>query len=195
MIVHLHTRFALGHGLKELDRVFEEEGVELTEKKLNEPVPILQDVCDNTRIFMNCGHTPDELSARKRILSFLFRLVQCDLEGFMYQVIEKDWKLFRKLLPGWQEDYMDRLTKEYIELLSSEEQASDKFWALDKRLKEDKRRTGVLARGVSRSNMFHLIIDLIYEEAISEDDLADFSEDLRDTVKTRLEIDRRYFEN
>ena len=112
----------------------------------------------------------------------------------MYQVIEKDWKLFRKLLPGWQEAYMERLTKEYIELLSSDRQASDKFWALDKRIKQDKRCTGVLARDVKRSNMFQLIINLIYEEAIFEDDLKDFSEDLRDTVETRLEIDRRYYD-
>ena len=112
----------------------------------------------------------------------------------MYQVIEKDWKLFRRLLPGWQEAYMERLTKEYMELLSSDRQASDKFWALDKRIKQDKRRTGVLARDVKRSNMFQLIINLIYEEAIFEDDLKDFSEDLRDTVETRLEIDRRYYD-
>ena len=111
----------------------------------------------------------------------------------MYQVIEKDWKLFRKLLPGWQEAYMERLAKEYMELLSSDRQASDKFWALDKRIKQDKRRTGVLVSGASRSNMFQLIINLINEEEISEDDLKEFSEDLRDTVKTRLEIDRRYF--
>ena len=89
---------------------------------------------------------------------------------------------------------MERLTKEYMELLSSDRQASDKFWALDKRIKQDKRRTGVLARDVKRSNMFQLIINLIYEEAISEDDLKDFSEDLRDTVETRLEIDRRYYD-
>ena len=55
----------------------------------------------------------------------------------MYQVKEKDWKQFRKMLPEWQEAYMERLTKEYIELLSSDMQASDKFWALDKRIKDD----------------------------------------------------------
>ena len=74
----------------------------------------------------------------------------------MYQVIEKDWKLFRELLPEWQEAYMERLVKKYIELLSSDRQASDKFWKLDKRIKQDKRRTGVLARDVKRSNMFQL---------------------------------------
>ena len=93
----------------------------------------------------------------------------------MYQVIEKDWKLFRKLLPGWQEAYMERLAKEYIELLSSDRQASDKFWELDQRIKQDKRRTGVLARGVSRSNM-----------------LKEFSESLRENIHVWLEIDRRY---
>ena len=110
----------------------------------------------------------------------------------MYQVIEKDWKLFRKLLPGWQEAYMERLAKEYIELLSSDRQASDKFWELDQRIKQDKRRTGVLARGVSRSNMFQLIINLIYEETISEDDLKEFSESLRENIHVWLENDRRY---
>lgn len=72
----------------------------------------------------------------------------------MYQVKEKDWKQFRKMLPEWQEAYMERLTKEYIELLSSDMQASDKFWALDKRIKDDKKCTGVIARDISRSHMF-----------------------------------------
>ena len=111
----------------------------------------------------------------------------------MYQVKEKDWKLFRKKLPVWQEVYMERLIKEYAELLNGDDAASEKFWMLEKRMKNDKRCTGVLARDIRRSNMFQLIINLIYEEAISEDDLKDFSEDLQDTVKTRLEIDRRYF--
>lgn len=30
---------------------------------------------------------------------------------------EKDWKLFRSKIADWQEAYMDRLNKEYIELL------------------------------------------------------------------------------
>jgi hypothetical protein len=114
-------------------------------------------------------------------------------DDFMYQVKEKDWKLFRKMLPEWQDKYMERLTKEYIELLSSDRQASDKFWALDKRIKDDKKCTGVIARDIRRSHMFQHIIDLMYEGAITEDDLKEFSEDLRNTIKTRPEIDRRYF--
>lgn len=50
-------------------------------------------------------------------------------------VNEKDWKLFRSRLPGWQETYMERIVEEYMELLGSEGQASEKFWALDERIK------------------------------------------------------------
>jgi hypothetical protein len=31
----------------------------------------------------------------------------------MKQVNEKDWKLFRSRLPGWQEAYMGKLIEEY----------------------------------------------------------------------------------
>ena len=58
---------------------------------------------------------------------------------------------------------------------------------------EDGECTGVIARDISRSHMFQHIIDLMYEGAITVDDLKEFSEDLRDTIKTRQEIDRRYF--
>lgn len=104
----------------------------------------------------------------------------------MYQFEEKDWKLFRKLLPGWQDAYLEQLAKDYIELLNSDRQASEKFWTLDKRIRNDKRCTGVLVRDIRRSNMLQLIINLLYEEAIFEDDLKNFSRDLQDTVKTRL---------
>lgn len=44
---------------------------------------------------------------------------------------EKDWKLFRRKIVDWQEAYMEKLNREYIELLSGEGNASDKFWALE----------------------------------------------------------------
>ena len=48
---------------------------------------------------------------------------------------EKDWKLFRSKIAGWQEAYMDRLNEEYMEILSGEGAASEKFWKLEKRIK------------------------------------------------------------
>ena len=52
----------------------------------------------------------------------------------MFEISKADWKLFRARLPEWQEKYMERLTKEYIELLSSSEPASTRFWELEKRI-------------------------------------------------------------
>jgi hypothetical protein len=37
----------------------------------------------------------------------------------MVEISKSDWKLFRERLPEWQEHYMERLTKEYIEYLKS----------------------------------------------------------------------------
>lgn len=45
----------------------------------------------------------------------------------MYEISKSDWKLFREKVPEWQEHYMERLTKEYIALLSSPGNASDHF--------------------------------------------------------------------
>ena len=53
-------------------------------------------------------------------------------------ISKTDWKLFKEKLPGWQEAYMERLNNEYVALLTSNEKASDKFWALDERIKQDR---------------------------------------------------------
>ena len=95
---------------------------------------------------------------------------------------EKDWKLFRKKLPDWQEDYMERLCKEYIDLLSSDINASNRFWELDKRIKADSKKTGVIAI-MSRSKMIFNIADLVNDGAISMDDLEEFSDDVKAAVR------------
>ncbi len=100
----------------------------------------------------------------------------------MYTVKEQDWKLFRKKLPLWQEAYMDKLNQEYIRLLSGEGLASDKFWELEKRIREDKRSIGVVA-DMRRSQMYSNLLSLLANEIIQEDDLDGFSEELAETIK------------
>ncbi len=102
-------------------------------------------------------------------------------------VNERDWKLFRSKLPDWQEHYMDKLNHEYMEILNGEGNPSDKFWALEERIRQDKRDTGVIVRGASRSNMLFIIMDLIQEGAIGVEDLAEFSEELRERVRGFME--------
>ena len=71
----------------------------------------------------------------------------------MYQSEEKDWKVFREKLPEWQEAYMERLIKEYAELLNSDKAASEKFWALDKRIRADRQSLGVRIIEEGRSKL------------------------------------------
>lgn len=100
----------------------------------------------------------------------------------MYQVKEQDWKLFRRKLPLWQEAYMDKLSQEYIRLLSGEGNASDKFWELEKRIRRDKKSIGVVA-DMHRSQMYSNLVSLLLNEIILEEDLDGFSEELADKLK------------
>ena len=101
----------------------------------------------------------------------------------MYQmtVNESDWKKFRAKLPGWQNAYMQRLLDEYAELIARPGEPSDKFWALEKRIWNDKKSVGVVAR-MSRSYMYPNLISLLGDEVITLDDLKDFSDDLREKL-------------
>ncbi len=92
-----------------------------------------------------------------------------------------DWTLFKNKIPDWQESYIDRLNKEYIELLSEDTNPSEKFWRLDKRIKEDRKKTGVQLE-MSRSKLINNIISLINDGAISYEDLEEFSDELKETV-------------
>ena len=100
----------------------------------------------------------------------------------MNKFSEKDWKLFRNKISDWKEAYMEKLTKEYVALLSGKGNASDKFWKLEKRIREDKKDCGVQCE-MSRSNQFYIMLSLLNEGAITFDDLEDFSDDLKDTMK------------
>ena len=102
-------------------------------------------------------------------------------------ISKKDWKLYREKLPGWQERYMEKLVKEYIEMLSNDDKpASEKFWELEERIKKDKKHPGVLIE-VRKSNALYDIIRFIALDVITYDDLADFSEDLKKDIEFLLE--------
>ena len=99
---------------------------------------------------------------------------------------KKDWTLFKNKIANWQESYMDRLNKEYIDLLSEDGNPSEKFWRLNKRIKEDRKKTGVQLE-MSRSNLIYNIISLINDGAISFEDLQEFSDELKETVRAFIE--------
>ena len=99
----------------------------------------------------------------------------------MYSVKESDWKLFRKLLPEWQERFMERLIGEYAKIIAGKGLASDRFWKLQKRLQKDVRKVGVCAE-MSRSVMDMNLRSLLHEGAITKDDFDGFSDELRQSL-------------
>ena len=99
---------------------------------------------------------------------------------------KRDWTLFKNKIADWQESYMDRLNKEYIELLSEDTNPSEKFWRLDKRIKEDRKKTGVQLE-MSRSSLINNIISLINDGAISFENLEEFSDELKETASVFIE--------
>ena len=105
-------------------------------------------------------------------------------------VSQKDWKLFQEKLSVWQENYMEDLVKEYADFLNNDKKpASEKFWELEKRIKEDKRHPGVIMK-LSKSETIWNIIRLIRLKVITDDDLSDFSDELQMEVKRILEMSR-----
>ena len=105
-------------------------------------------------------------------------------------ISKKDWKLFRERLSIWQENYMEGLVKEYANFLNDDKKpASEKFWELAKRIKEDKRHPGVIME-LKKSEVIWDIVRLIRLKVITYNDLSDFSDELQMEVKRILEMSR-----
>lgn len=103
----------------------------------------------------------------------------------MVEISKSDWKRYREKVPEWQERYMERLIKEYIALLSGPGKASDYFWELEKRIKQDKKSPGVIIE-MKRSSAIWDIAAFVGHGIITMDELDGFSEDLIDAVKLIL---------
>jgi hypothetical protein len=89
---------------------------------------------------------------------------------------------------------MERLIKEYAELIAGDTSASEKFWALDKRIRADRQSLGVRVDEVTRSKLQNILTGLIIENVITEDDLQDFSGELQKTTHQWMQVYRQNLE-
>ena len=78
-------------------------------------------------------------------------------------------------------EYVQPCGEEYIAILQKPANASENFWELEKRIRNDKRSFGVSAR-ISRNNMFQIVVSLPANAVITIDDLKDFSNEFTETV-------------
>ena len=80
---------------------------------------------------------------------------------------------------------MEKLIKKYIKLLSSEGNASDHFWELEKKINRDKKHPGVIIE-LQKSTAIWDIADFVSKKVIKMEDLEGFSQDLIDAVELIL---------
>ncbi len=98
------------------------------------------------------------------------------------EISKQDWVLFRQKIGEWQEAYMGKLLREYSELMQREALASERFWELEKRIKNDKRSRGVVLE-IRKQNVIYDLVAMILDGIIAFDDLEDFSDELKDAVR------------
>ena len=85
---------------------------------------------------------------------------------------------------------MEGLVKEYVNFLNDDKKpASEKFWELEKRIKEDTRHPGVVME-LKKSELIWDIVRLIRLKVIEYDDLSEFSGELQQEVKKIIEMSR-----
>ena len=99
---------------------------------------------------------------------------------------KSDWHLFQTLLPQWQEAYTARLCDEYAAILTGPYRGSD----AKRLIRKDKKRLAAMAM-VEKQEMPFIIAELLREQAITEEDLAQFSPGLRERVREICSIKAR----
>ena len=106
-----------------------------------------------------------------------------------YEITNEDWKLFRERIGGWQETYMGTLVESYIELLSGNKSSSEKFWELNRRIREDQKSAGVVVT-LKRSEVIRNLASLILDGAIRDEDLEGFSQKTKERVRIQVAANR-----
>ncbi len=83
---------------------------------------------------------------------------------------------------------MEGLVKEYVNFLNDDTSSvSEKFWELEKRIKEDKHHPGVVME-LKKSEVIWDMVCLIRLKVITYNDLLDFSDELQNEVKRIFEM-------
>lgn len=103
------------------------------------------------------------------------------------QISKEDWKLFQKLLPSWQENYIKKLNQEYIQLLSRNENPSTNFWDLYKKINNNKKSPGVNLE-MNKADTSLNLAKLLTRKIISKEDLSKFSPELQNEVNQIIDL-------
>lgn len=101
------------------------------------------------------------------------------------EVDEADWRLFRERMPLWRERQIEKMVRNYQDILSSEGTAEERFFRLDKRHEKDLWNV-IFSIEMSRSKLIMNIVRLLGEGIITMSDLEGFSIEFIERVKPSI---------
>ena len=91
-------------------------------------------------------------------------------------------------MPEWRERYLQGVNRELVRLLSDPDRSSpDQFWDTKQKMKEETRILTKCLDGHSRSKVEWSLMLMLHHGLVKEDDLAEFSEELRERVLSLLQ--------
>lgn len=82
---------------------------------------------------------------------------------------------------------MERLIQEYAEIISKDVKASERFWELKERIREDSR-SAWIGMEMKRSYMIKYIAGLINDGVIEYNDLEGFSDRFLDRIRRHYDL-------
>jgi hypothetical protein len=102
---------------------------------------------------------------------------------------ESDWKSFRRLAPELRERYLKKVNGELIAILQSEGTTpTESFWEAEERIEKESRILRECLDGHSRSKMEMFMVMMCLHGMMGEEDLSEFSDELRDDIKRRADM-------
>jgi hypothetical protein len=108
-------------------------------------------------------------------------------------ILESDWKVFKKLHPIAMERFFQRAVKEMRPLLDIDgTPAKDQFWDVLNLATERRKLAATLFDGPSRSSAILLIAGIARHKLVTEEELAGFSAEARQQIQGMLEFSRRH---
>ena len=101
--------------------------------------------------------------------------------------MEKDWKTFRKMVPGLRERYIKEKNEEIRKILTDKNKSeTDRFWDAREKIEEERKILIDCLDGHSRSKMFYYILIMYSHGLLKEDDLKEFSDEVQNRIRKHM---------
>ena len=96
---------------------------------------------------------------------------------------ESDWKIFRGRVPAWRERYLEKINREVLAIVTEGGRTpTERFWNAKEKMDEQAKVLASLLDDYSRSTMFRTLWSMHLQGFVVDEDLEEFSRELRDEI-------------